>query len=87
MTRSEFDAVARAAIKAVSYVEGWDAEHPSWVVKNGVVRPSKTFRLELLETLEGQGISVTGWNSKQKRWAPISNESRLAAAVAYLRKG
>jgi hypothetical protein len=58
MTQSEFDRIARAAVKVVSLIEGWDAEHPSWVVRDGKVRASKAFRVQLLKELEEHGIHV-----------------------------
>jgi hypothetical protein len=70
LTRKQFDQIAKAALDAVSWIEGWDAEHPSWVLTNGQARPSKALHLQLLDRLQQRGCPVAGWDNKNKRWRP-----------------
>jgi hypothetical protein len=76
MTQAEFNKIARASIKAISWTEGWDDEHPSWVIRNGKVSASRTFKLQLLEELEKCQIRISGWNYKRKCWEMKSNENQ-----------
>jgi hypothetical protein len=61
ITTIEFDAIAAAAVEAVSWVEGWCDEHPTLRPlgkTDGRAEPSTRFKAQLRRELLERGIKV-----------------------------